>query len=53
LRQQAEQLLFAPATTTSKGLSSRAILAVLIGCALRDEEAANLTFEHNHTAMRV
>lgn len=46
VRQQAEQLLSVPDTTTLKGLRDRALLAVLIGCGLRREEAAHLTFEH-------
>lgn len=46
VRQQVEQLLSAPDTTTLKGLRDRALLAVLIGCGLRREEASHLTFEH-------
>jgi integrase len=42
---QAQALLDKPDPTTLKGLRDRAILAVLLGCALRREEAANLTVE--------
>jgi integrase len=45
-KQQAQQLLNAPNTSTLKGLRDRAILALLLGCGLRRAEAANLTFEH-------
>jgi integrase len=45
-RDQAQALLYAPDTSTRKGLRDRAILAVLIGSGLRREEAANLTFDH-------
>lgn len=37
-RDQAQALLNAPDTTTLKGLRDRAILAVLVGCGLRDLE---------------
>ncbi|MCL5998004.1 MAG: tyrosine-type recombinase/integrase [Chloroflexi bacterium] len=47
-KQQAEQLLSVPDLTTLKGLRDQAILAVLIGCGLRREEATNLTIEHIH-----
>lgn len=43
---QAQSLLDAPDTATVKGLRDRAILAVLLGCGLRREECAGLTFEH-------
>jgi integrase len=44
-RNQAEQLLSAPPSTLM-GLRDRAILGLLIGCGLRRDELANLTFEH-------
>jgi integrase/recombinase XerD len=44
-RDQAEQLLSAPPSTLM-GLRDRAILGLLIGCGLRRDELANLTFEH-------
>lgn len=44
--QQAQQLLHAPDARTLKGKRDRAILAVLLGCALRRSEMATLTFEH-------
>lgn len=43
--QQAQALLAAPDATTVKGLRDRAILAVLLGCALRRSELAGLTCE--------
>lgn len=43
---QAQQLLNAPDTTTTRGLRDRAILAALLGCGLRRSEAAALTFGH-------
>jgi site-specific recombinase XerD len=43
---QAQALLDAPDTSTAKGMRDRAILAVLLGCGLRREEAASLTVEH-------
>lgn len=45
-RTQAQRLINAPDSDTLKGLRDRAILSVLVGCGLRREEAAGLTFEH-------
>jgi site-specific recombinase XerD len=45
-KQQAQALLDKPDPTTKKGLRDRAVLAVMLGCALRREECANLTLEH-------
>jgi site-specific recombinase XerD len=45
-KEQAERLINAPDTSTLKGRRDRAILAVMIGCGLRREEVARLTFEH-------
>src|SRR5207248_3001766 len=44
-RDQAEKLLLAPPNTLM-GLRDRAMLGLLIGCGLRRDELANLTFEH-------
>ncbi len=44
--QQAEALLSLPDAETLRGKRDRALLAVLIGCGLRREEAANLKLEH-------
>jgi site-specific recombinase XerD len=43
--QQAQALLAAPDATTVKGKRDQAILAVLLGCALRRSEVAGLTAE--------
>jgi site-specific recombinase XerD len=43
---QAQTLLNTPDTSTLKGLRDRAILAILVGCGLRRQEAARLTFNH-------
>src|SRR3984885_8813709 len=43
---QAQALLNAPDITTTKGLRDRAIIAVLLGCALRRSEVAALTMKH-------
>jgi site-specific recombinase XerD len=45
-RGQAEALLDEPDTTTLRGKRDRALLGVLVGCGLRREEAAGLTFAH-------
>lgn len=45
-KEQSQTLLNTPDCTTLKGLRDRAILAVLLGCGLRREEAANLRYEH-------
>ena len=44
-REQAETLLSAPPPTLM-GLRDRAILGLLIGCGLRRDELANLSFQH-------
>lgn len=43
---QAQELLNSVDTGSLKGLRDKAILSVLLGCGLRREEAASLTFEH-------
>jgi site-specific recombinase XerD len=45
-RDQAQAMLEAPNPRTLKGKRDRALFAVLIGCGLRRQEAANLTLEH-------
>ena len=45
-KRQAETLLAAPDPATNQGKRDRAILAVLVGCGLRRDEAARLTMEH-------
>jgi integrase len=45
-KEQSEQIINAPDTTTLKGKRDRAILAVLIGCGLRRAEVAHLSFQH-------
>jgi site-specific recombinase XerD len=45
-QKQAQSLINAPDVTTKKGLRDRAILAVLLGCGLRREEAAKLEVRH-------
>ena len=44
-KRQAELLLDAPDTSSLLGLRDRAMLAILLGCALRRQELAGLTFE--------
>jgi site-specific recombinase XerD len=44
-RDQAERLINAPEMATLKGKRDRALLAVMIGCGLRRNEVAELTFE--------
>ena len=45
-RAQAQNLIEAPTPNTLKGKRDRVALALLVGCGLRREEAATLTFEH-------
>jgi len=44
-KEQAEQLIAAPDPATLKGKRDRVILALLLGCGLRRNEMAGLTFE--------
>ena len=43
--EQAQALILEPDVTKLKGIRDRAILAILVGCGLRREEATRLTFE--------
>jgi integrase len=45
-KRQTEALLAAPDSSTNQGKRDRAILAVLVGCGLRRDEAVRQTFEH-------
>lgn len=45
-KEDAQRLLDAPDCDTLKGLRDRAIIAVLLGCALRRQEAASLLWSH-------
>lgn len=45
-QQQAQALIEAPTPKTLKGKRDRCALALLVGCGLRRDEAARLTFEH-------
>ncbi len=45
-REQAQDLLDKPDGSAMKGLRDKAILAVLLGCGLRRNEAAHLTVDH-------
>jgi site-specific recombinase XerD len=45
-QKQAQALLETPDTSTVKGLRDRAVLAILLGCGLRREEAAGLQMHH-------
>ena len=44
--QEAEKLMDSPDVSTLKGKRDKALLAVLVGCGLRREEAARLSFQH-------
>lgn len=43
---EAQRLIQAPDAATLKGKRDRAVLALLMGCALRRSEASQLTFQH-------
>ena len=45
-KEQVTDLVKAPDITKLKGMRDRAILAILVGCSLRREECAGLTFDH-------
>jgi integrase len=45
-KEDAQALLNKPDITTLRGLRDRSALAVLVGCGLRREECATLTFQH-------
>jgi len=45
-KEQAEQMIAAPDQDTLKGKRDRVIVALLLGCGLRRNEVAGLTFEH-------
>jgi site-specific recombinase XerD len=45
-KDQAQELINSPDTSTLKGLRDRAILAIMIGGGLRRSEVAELTFDH-------
>jgi integrase/recombinase XerD len=45
-KEQAQKLIDAPNAKTIKGLRDRALIAVLLGCGLRRQEASALTFGH-------
>jgi site-specific recombinase XerD len=49
---QAQALLSAPDTTTTKGLRNRAILAVLLGCGLRRSEVCIVDLVGKHGRVR-
>lgn len=45
-KEQAQDLINLPDVETLKGLRDRAVLAVMLGCGLRRQEAANLQYAH-------